>query len=170
MRLGQLGSKIEQGIHKTSTTINYIALLFLFLMMLLVAFDVLGRYLFDSPFIGTFDSIEMMMAVVVFCSLAYCTLVEGHVRVDVILSRLSKRTKSILNVITFIPSVFIVALMAWRLGERAWTIIMNLPGPATPTIDIPHWPFIILGAIAFLLFCLELIIFWVHSAKQVGNR
>lgn len=170
MRLGQLGSKVEQGIHKTSTTINYIALLFLFLMMLLVAFDVLGRYLFDSPFTGTFDSIEMMMAVVVFCSLAYCTLVEGHVRVDVILSRLPQRAKSILNVITFIPSVFIVALIAWRLGDRAWTIVMNLPGPATPTIDIPHWPFIILATIGCFLFCLELIIYWLRYVKEARNR
>ena len=170
MRLGLLGNKVEQGIHKTSTTINYIALLFLFLMMLLVAFDVLGRYLFNSPFTGTFDSIEMMMAVVVFCSLAYCTSSEGHVRVDVVLGRLSTRTKAILTVITFIPSVFIVALISWRLGDRAWSIVMNLPGPATPTIDIPHWPFITLGAVGFLLFCLELIIQLFHSAKISINR
>jgi TRAP-type C4-dicarboxylate transport system permease small subunit len=166
MRLGQLGSRVERGIHQTSRGINYLGLLVLFLMMLLVAFDVLGRYIFNSPFTGAFDSIEMMMVVVVFCGLAYCTMEEGHVRVDVILGKLSQRTKAIINIITFIPSIFIVALITWRLGERAWSILQNLPGPATPTINIPHWPLIILATIGSFLFLLELIAFLFHSVKQ----
>jgi TRAP-type C4-dicarboxylate transport system permease small subunit len=170
MRLGQLGSKFEQGIHKASITFNYIALLFLFLMMLLVAVDVLGRYIFNSPFTGSFDSIEMMMVVVVFCSLAYCTLVEGHVRVDIILGRLSQRPKSILSIITFIPSVFIVALITWRLGVRVWSILQDLPGPTTLTLQIPHWPLIILATIGCFLFCLELILYLFRSVRQARNR
>ena len=170
MRLGQLGSKVEQGIHKTSTTINYLALLVLFLMMLMVAVDVLGRYIFNSPFTGTFDSIEMMMVVVVFGSLAYCTLAEGHVRVDVILGRLPKRTKAILNAITFLTSVFIVALITWRLGDRAWSILKDLPGPTTLTLQIPHWPLIILATIGCFLFCLELIIYFLRYVKEARNR
>jgi TRAP-type C4-dicarboxylate transport system permease small subunit len=170
MRLGQLGSQIEQGIHKTSRGINYLGLLVLFLMMLLVAFDVLGRYIFNSPFIGTFDSIEMMMVVVVFCGLAYCTMEEGHVRVDVVLGRLSRRTKAIINIITYIPSIFIVALITWRLGARAWSILQNLPGPATSTISIPHWPLIIMATIGSFLFLLQLIVYLFRSVKQTRKN
>ena len=167
MRLGQLGSQVERGIHKSSRGINYLGLLVLFLMMLLVAFDVLGRYIFNSPFKGTFDSIEMMMVVVVFCGLAYCTMEEAHVRVDVILGRLSQRTRAILNTITFVPSVFIVALITWRLGERSWSVLQDLPGPATATIHIPHWPLILLATVGAFLFLLELIVYLVRSVKQV---
>jgi TRAP-type C4-dicarboxylate transport system permease small subunit len=167
MRLGRLGSQVERGIHKSSRGINYLALLVLFLMMLLVAFDVLGRYIFNSPFTGTFDSIEMMMVVVVFCSLAYCTSEEAHVRVDIILGRLSQRTRAILNIVTFIPSIFIVALITWRLGNRSWSVLQDLPGPVTPTIHIPHWPLIILATLGSFIFLLELIIFLFRSVKQV---
>ena len=166
MRLGQLGNRVEQGIHKTSIAMSYIALLVLFLMMLLVALDVILRYVFKSPYTGTFDIIEMMMVVVVFGSFAYCTLSDGHVRVDVVTGRLSPRTKATLNAVTFIPSVFIVALISWRLGGRVWSMLKDdLPDPATLTLLIPHWPFMILAVIGSILFCLELIIFLFYFAK-----
>jgi TRAP-type C4-dicarboxylate transport system permease small subunit len=167
MESPQPGGKLEKGVHWTSIAFNYIGILALFLMMLLVAIDVILRYVFNSPYTGSYDFIEMMMAVLVFCGLAYCTYEEGHVRVDVILSRLSARNRGILSVIAYIPSVLIVGLITWRLGDRVWNIFKSPPGPTTLTLQIPHWPFIILATLGSFLFFLELAVYLVRSVKSL---
>ena len=167
MSLSQLGSKIEQGTHKVSKTINLVGVAILFLMMLVVTTDVLGRYLFSRPLPGAFDTIELMMVILVFFSLAYCAALEGHVRVDVFHSRLNKRNQAILDSVTFAAGAFIIALICWRLAARAWGIVLEPPGPRTLMLQIPHWPFLFVAAVGSLLFCLELIIHFFRSLTRV---
>ena len=168
--LKQLGSKIEQWIHKVSRVINMIGVTFLFLMMLVVAVDVIGRYAFNRPFVGAFDAVELMMVILVFFGIAYCASLDGHVRVDVLHSRVPKRVQAYLDSITFAASAFIVALIFWRLVTRAGGIFTEAPGPSTLpstlTLNIPYWPFMFLAAAGCLLFCLELIIRFFHAVTR----
>jgi TRAP-type C4-dicarboxylate transport system permease small subunit len=168
--LKQLGEKVEQWTHKVSRTINLLGVAVLFLMMLVVAADVIGRYVFNRPLTGAFDTVELMMVILVFFSLAYCAAADGHVRVDVLHSRLPKRIQANLDSITFAASAFIVGLIFWRLVTRAGGVFLEAPGPstlpATLTLKIPHWPFIFLAAAGSLLFCLELLIYFFHSLTR----
>ena len=166
MQLSKIGSGIERGIHTISKIFNYAGIAALFGMTAIITINVTGRYVFRSPYSGTFDIVEMLMVVAVFGGLAYCASINGHIRVDLIYGRLSKRTQGILDIITFIPSIFIVVLIAWRLGNRALTILQKPPGPTTLTLEIPYWPLIMIASLGCVLFAVELLVRLVHAIKQ----
>jgi TRAP-type transport system small permease protein len=170
MSIRRLGKQIETGVHRISRIMMYAVSVVLFLIMLLQTTDVIGRYVFDKPLKASMDYIEVGMSLLIFWSLAYCASENGHVRVDVITSHLSRRALNIIDRFTFGAGAFILALITWRLAMRAWSILQNLPGPATLTMFIPYWPFILLAAIGCFFFFLEYLIrvFNPDSGKPPG--
>ena len=168
MAIRQFGKKFETWVHRISRMMNIVSIIVLFSMMLLQTADVVGRYVFNAPLKAAMDVIEVMMAILVFWSLAYCASINEHIRVDLVLIRLSKGTRETIERVTFLAGAFILALITWRLGLRAWTIIQNRPGPVTLTLLIPYWPFIVMATIGSFVFCLEYLIrvFNPNSGKQ----
>jgi TRAP-type C4-dicarboxylate transport system permease small subunit len=172
MAIKQFGKKFENWVHRISRMMNVVSMIVLFAMMLIQTADVIGRYGFNAPIKAAMDLIEVMMSILVFWSLAYCASINEHIRVDLVLIRLSKRTRENIERITFLAGAFILALITWRLGLRAWTIIQDRPGPVTLTLLIPYWPFIVAATIGSFVFCLEYLIrvFNPNSGKQEAPR
>ena len=164
MQLRRLSLNINQWIKITSRTINIIGMVMLILMMLVVAIDVTGRYLFNKPLPGSIDIVELLMVIVVFFALAYCG--EGHLRVDIVYGHLPKRVQLILDCITFAAGVFIVALISWQLFARAWNIFVDPPGPHTLNLNVPIWPFLCVAGVGSLIFCLELLARLFHYVNR----
>jgi TRAP-type C4-dicarboxylate transport system permease small subunit len=154
----QIGKQIERRVHQISRILMYIVAVLLFLIMLMQTVDVFGRYLFDKPLKAAMDYIEVAMSLVIFWGLAYCASENGHVRIDVVTSHISKRVLNIIDRFTFGAGAFILALMTWRLAFRAWTYLQHPPGPATLTMFVPYWPFLILAAVGCFFFFFEYLI------------
>jgi TRAP-type C4-dicarboxylate transport system permease small subunit len=168
LELLRFGQKAEKWLHAISRTLNWVAMVFLVVMVLTVTVDVGGHYLFKQPLTGSLDFVELMMVIVVFCSLGYCAALEGNVRVDVIHARLPKRIQAGLDIFTFAASTFIFTLITWRLFARAINIIHEpITGPGTQTLQIPHMPFIWLAGVGSLLLCLELFTTFLHSIARL---
>ena len=129
----------------------WIAGITLCLMMLLTAADVVCRYIFGRSIASAHDLIELMMVVVIFLGLSYTASVKGHVQVDLITSKLSKRTQSVLDSITSLLSVVVFATIAWRFGMNAWSSFTR--GGATPTVEIPLSPFLFIACVGCALLC-----------------
>jgi TRAP-type C4-dicarboxylate transport system permease small subunit len=168
MKLVLFGKKAEKWLHSINGALNWVAMVFLVVMVLTVTVDVGGHYLFHKPLTGSTDLVELMMVIVVFLGLGYCAAVEGNVRVDVVHARLPKRVQASLDIFTFAASTFIFALITWRLAARAWNIIQEpLSGPSTGTLQLTHLPFIWLAAAGSLLLCLELLTSFLHSVARI---
>jgi TRAP-type C4-dicarboxylate transport system permease small subunit len=161
MGLERIGQNIEKCINATNKVFTAIAAFTLLLMMLLVAVDVIGRYILNRPITGSTDIIELMLVIMVFFTLAYTAGKKGHVSVDVVYIRLPKAIKMNLDIITYAASLFIVAIITWRMFLRAWESALADPGPATSMLLIPEAPFMLIAAFgAFLLFIQLLIQFF----------
>ena len=66
----------------------------LFLIMLIVVADVLMRYIFNSPFIWSYELIAMyLMVIVFFFSLSNTLEEDGHIAVDILHIKLSSRSR-----------------------------------------------------------------------------
>lgn len=158
MKPGKIGSAIEGGTHWLSNSVAWVAKVVLFLMMLLVAADVTGRYVFTRPFEGTQEVIEVMMVVVIFLAMGYCTLKRGHVRVELVTSHLSGRTRAILDAFVSLAGTVIVALIVWQLSIRVWGELVSSSPRISWVLGIPAAPFILVAAIGVLAMCLELLV------------
>jgi TRAP-type C4-dicarboxylate transport system permease small subunit len=163
-RLSLTAAKIELLIHGASRVLQTVSKVVMFFMALFVAVDVIGRYVFNRPFKGSSDLVELMMGIAVFFGMAYCAQQDGHTRVDVIFGHLPMRVQAYLEAVTFAASLFIYILITWQLGTRVWYSIVE-PGRGTVTdmLRIPHMPVIALAVLGSAILCLELLIRVIRS-------
>ena len=162
--LNRAAAKIEALIHGASQLLHAISRVVMFFMAIFVAADVIGRYVFNRPFKGSSDLVELMMGVAVFFGMAYCAQQDGHTRVDVLYDHLPRQVRAYLDAFTFSASFFICGLVTWQLGTRVWyTILEPERGTVTDMLRIPHLPVIALAALGSAILCLELLIRVIRS-------
>ena len=88
-------------------------------MMVLTAVDVVLRYFFDRPVAGSFELTEYMMVIAISLTLAYCAIMKGHVRVEVIVSLLPQRVQAVIRSIVTILVLGIFSLITWQSAVQA---------------------------------------------------
>ena len=119
----------------------------LFALMLLTTADVVGRYFFNLPILGTVELTQQMLAAVVFLSLPVACWREEHVSVDLLDAVFPTKfiwiREVIINLIVT-AALWVMALRIWSLAERAFSW-----GDVTEFLRIPHG--YLIGLIAIML-------------------
>ncbi|MCC5858845.1 MAG: TRAP transporter small permease [Ectothiorhodospiraceae bacterium] len=107
----------------------------LFALMLLTTGDVLGRFLFNMPIVGTVELTQLMLAALVFLALPVVSWREGHIAVDLVDTIFPRGLiwvrQLLVNGFSAV-ALWVVARRSWALGERAidWgdrTQFLHLP-------------------------------------------
>ena len=166
MKPGKIGSTIVAGIHRLSNGVAWVARGVLLLMMLFATADVTGRYVFSRPIEGSQEVTEAMMVFVIFLGMGYCTLQRGHVRVELVTSRLSEHTQAILDAIVSLAGTAIVALIVWQMGVRVYGELVSSSPRMTWILGIPYAPLLFVAAVGMLAMCLELFVRLFRSSTQ----
>ena len=139
MWLSKAADSLNRFIHPTVEVLHSVGVGVLAVLMVLTAGDVILRYVFNRPIIGSYDLTEYMMAIVVSFGLAYCALLKGHVRVDLVVSHLPQRLQSSIDCITGLLSVILFSLITWQSFEH-----MNIlfdSGLKSTVLLISRFPF-----------------------------
>jgi TRAP-type C4-dicarboxylate transport system permease small subunit len=92
----------------------YVCAGMLFAMMLLGSADVIGRFLFNKPIVGSLEIFEILLPGIVLLALGYTQAAGAHVRVEILLSRLPPRSQASLNFVTRLVALVISILILWR--------------------------------------------------------
>ncbi|MFC3612723.1 TRAP transporter small permease [Lutimaribacter marinistellae] len=96
---------------KASTVLGTICVT---LMMLHVTADVVGRYLFNAPLIGTIVIVaNYYMIVLVFLSIGVAEEKRAHISVEVFTDMMPERPRKVLDVFSGIFTVGVISLVAW---------------------------------------------------------
>jgi TRAP-type C4-dicarboxylate transport system permease small subunit len=140
----------------------------LFLLMLLTASDVCGRFLFKHAITGTNDLTGVMMVIIIFMALADTASTDGHIAVEVVTSQLSLRKSLLLKGITFFISGIVAAAMAWRLGANGLYTFKHVE--VTSVLQIAKAPFISLSAVGCGMLAIALITIGYDSLLQVVKK
>lgn len=125
----------------------------LFLLVGVLTYEVITRYVFNSPTIWAHQLSLFLFGTIGMIGGAYVLLHKAHVNLDILYSRLSRRKQAILDLITAPLFFFIIILMIWAGGSfalRSWTILE----PSSTVWAPPIYPFktiIPLGAFLLLL-------------------
>lgn len=88
---GLLGT-LDRIVSVFEDAFTYIAASFIFILMFFLCGEVIGRYVFNSPIPGAIDWVEVWMATFAFLGAAYCQRLGGHVRMEMIISKLHGKT------------------------------------------------------------------------------
>ncbi len=145
-----------------------IAMGVLFIMMLLTASDVIFRYIFNRPIAGSIELTEFMMATMVSFGIAYCAVLDGHVSVDVVVSLLPKKVRTIIGIITTLLSLGLFLLITWQNVLYIKEIFDS--GLESPVLLLPAYPYIAAVAIGFGALCLVLLMNFFQLLSEAAKK
>jgi len=137
-----------------SKLLNIIAGIAVTVMMLLTVADVLLRA-GGHPIIGTFEIVALLLALVIGFGIPQVSLDKGHVSMDLLLGKLSKRGKNVMNTFTRVLCLILFAFLGYNLfnvGAR-----FHASGEVSATIKIPFYPVAYGVAVCCLLECCVLV-------------
>jgi tripartite ATP-independent transporter DctM subunit len=92
----------------------YIAGGVLALYTFFVVVDVILRYAFNQPSRFSVDLGGMVMPVFLFLAAAYVQVEKGHIEIDIITGKLSRKTKLILSSAMYIICMVVTGVIVWR--------------------------------------------------------
>ena len=163
--------KIEKIVRLIIEACGIIGIIILLAMMMMTVADVILRYFFSRPIIGSMEISVVLMVCVVFLCMGWCALNDGHISVDIITGKLSKRGRLLLNGFDNIVTLLMALLIAWRSFMEA--LSARDMEVTSPILGIPRYPFIFVTSFGFfLLFSAALILFIknIKSLKDTEKR
>lgn len=125
-------------------------------IMVLTFCDVIGRYVFDAPIVGTVEVTELLMGMMVYLGVGLTTHARGHIRVDIVIDRLPPRVQGFLDVLTLAASIALVSAMCWHLWLKAGVTVEK--NDLTQIWEWPVWPAAYVMAAASLLMVTSLVL------------
>jgi len=164
----EIAKTLSKGIGIINTALRNVCISLLFFMMALGTVDVIGRYVFNKPILGTFEIFEILLPAIVLLGLGYTQGDKAHVRVEILLSRLSFRKQTILNFFTNGCALFISVLILWR-GWVLATVYWRI-GRTIPTIGVPMFLPQLLVPLGALILSLVLIVQMLQYIVQLRER
>jgi TRAP-type C4-dicarboxylate transport system permease small subunit len=133
----------------------------------LTTVDVMGRYLFRHPVIGSVELTEYMMACIAFLGLAWCAAAGRHVKVTLLLSRFRPRVQAILDSFTLFITLGVLAIMTWR-GVLESLTIWDIHRESL-LLKIPTYPFYWVMSLGFTFLCLVVLVQLVQSVAKAAK-
>ena len=124
-------------------------------LVLVLCFEVMMRYVFDNPTIWAHE-LSMMLGVFIACiGWSYVHLIHGHVRVDVLYSRMSPRAKAITDIVAtmvfFFPLLIVLIYASIGMAWEAYIFDEVLMASFWYPPALPVRLVVVLGLSTFLL-------------------
>jgi TRAP-type mannitol/chloroaromatic compound transport system permease small subunit len=117
----------------------------------IVLFEVFMRYVFNAPTIWGFEATTFAYGLHYMFGLSYAERHDGHVRVDILISRFSKKTQAIMGILTYVLIFLpVYGMMTVGAFKFAFTSIADRELNSTSWAP-PIYPFKTLMAVCFLL-------------------
>jgi TRAP-type C4-dicarboxylate transport system permease small subunit len=143
-------------VNVTSHKLSLLGVVALTGLMLLTVTDVLLRYFFNAPILGSYEVTELTMLVVVYPGLAWVAVKRANIKIDLVIGRLSPRTQGIFDSIFCLLSLCIIGLLAYFSIPQAIFIMEKMC--LTDQLKIPVFPFYFLIALGFIILFFVVII------------
>ena len=138
---------LEVALGATSATV-------LFLMMMITAVDVIGRYVLNKPLTGGFEITEMLLAALIYCGLPLVSQRREHIVIDTFDPLMSARVKRALDVVAEIVCSLTLGGIGYLIFRRAARV-----AEYGDTTSVLKWP---LAPVAYLMGTMILIACLIH--------
>lgn len=152
-------------VKRVSSSLDKLAGLCIFSVMLLVVANIILRTVFNQPILGTYELVGFLTAMGVSLALAHCAVQEGHIAVSFIIERFPHKIRSLTDLFVNAASLMLWAAAVWSLGKFGQA--MKIKGLVSPSAEIPVYPFIYLVAFGLLGLCLVLLVKLLVSIREV---
>lgn len=124
-------------------------------LALIVLYEVLMRYAFNAPTTWGFEATTFAYGLHYMLGLSFMENAQGHVRVDIIISRLPKKVQAVIMIVTYLV-IFMPVYVLMTVGATRYAYTSTIAGEVNSTSWAPPiWPFKIVMAIAFFFLVIQ---------------
>jgi TRAP-type C4-dicarboxylate transport system permease small subunit len=165
MKVGQLKQGFESWIYPISRVMNRVASIALFAMMFLTIADVFLRKVFSWSILGTVEVTEFLLLILVFFALAQTEVLNGHVKVDLVMGRFSERTQAAADMITQLICFLMFGLFTW--SALVYSGKMREAAEVSQDLWLPMYPFVYVVVVGCAILTLSLLIKFFMALARV---
>ncbi len=124
-------------------------------MMLLIVSNIILRAVFKQPLVGTIDYVNILIALTIGLSIAYCAVQDGHIAIEFFIDKMPASVAAVIK-----SMVNLIAVIFW--GFAAWYMMgfassMNANGQVTATSQIPLSPVAYIITLGLMAICLVIL-------------
>lgn len=152
---GALGA-IDRALHHVEKLTSLVSGFGIFVLMMLGVAQVLGRKFFNYPIPGYIDITEIMMSFLVFMGLAYTERQGGHIRMELFVTMMPRRTLWLFETLSVVVALCIVAILTYYTGTHAWRSWTS--GDSSMDAQILLWPSKLVVSLSLALLFLRLLV------------
>ncbi len=169
---GSLLSRLDRQLFKLEGLMALISGLAIFSLMVLAVVSVGGRNTMNMPLPGYVDWIEQVMPLIAFMGVAYTQRDGGHIRMDILVSKLRGRALWAAEFVTTLAMLVLVLLLIWgSYSHFLRSFDFNAPywsRDSSIDISIPLWPAKLLVPVAFSVLAMRLVVqLWGYGRAMV---
>lgn len=151
LKLLTRASTVFDRILELSALLAAVILLFI---MLLVSAGVILRYFFHNPLRWSFDVSEIALLYITFLGTAWLLRAEGHVKVDILISRFKPTVQAYFGIFSSIVGIIISWVLVWY-GAQV-TIDHFQRGIVEPTaVEFPVGPILLIIPLGSILLFIQ---------------
>lgn len=126
------------------------------ILAFVVFFEVLARYIFNSPTIWAYDVSLFLFGYVAALGGAYAQQKNAHINVDILYVTVSTKVKNIFNLISYFLCIFFLILVFY-MSMTKFNEAIHFDYRTTSEWAVPMWHFWLMLCIATTLFVMQLI-------------
>ena len=142
-------------------------------LALIVLYEVMMRYLFNAPTTWGFEATTFAYGMHFMLGLSFMENAQGHVRVDIIVSRLPKKVQAVIMIVTYLV-IFMPVYVLMTLAATKYAYTSTVSGELNSTSWAPPiWPFKIVMAISFFFLVIQglsTMLKWVRSLGEADTN
>lgn len=126
----------------------------LVIMTLLTCVDVVGRFL-RHPVFGSVEIMSFLGTFAVAMALPLTHELKGHIGVEIIVTKLSRKVRALVDMCTAILSLGLFGLVSWQMYDYSWKFKES--GEVSMNLELPEYLIIFVVACSFVVFTIYIL-------------
>lgn len=162
---------VVRAVDGLSRLLGAVAAILVIVLVVLMLYDVVLRYVFDAPTIWGNDLNTWLMGASFVLSIAYAMATDSHVRVDLLYSLENRDRMRIFDLVGLALLVLpTVACLTWGLWDHFLTAYRTGERSGTGGWNPITWPFKFILLVGFAVFTLQIAAEIVKRAAALAGR
>ena len=161
-------SRADCLLFRLESLCNFLGGAVIFLLVFLATCNVLGRWIFSVPVSGYIDWVEQFMAFIAFLGIAYTMRLGGHIRMDIVIGRVTGRrlwAAEFISTLMMLVFTIILIIGSYLHFLRAYQI-----GDSSMDINLPTWPAKFIVSISLCVLAVRLMLqLWAYGRAWRTN-
>ena len=135
------------------------------LMMLLIVSNIVGRFVFKQPLLGTLELVDFMTVTAAFFAIAYAEYKKTNVKVDLLVEHFPRSARKITELIMNILCAAFCLGMSWQACQLVRDALSPMVRESS-LLSIPLAPFMFFVALGSFLLAIEMLLNIFHPATK----